>query len=398
MKILFLCHNTPYPPNKGEKIRAYHQLKKLAENHEVHLYSLVKDRKDLQYKETLDKLCHTVRLFPVSHLFSKIKSLLCIPSPFPMTFGYYYSYWLHRELKKTLAKNDFDIVFAYCSSMGQYLPMLGIKNGIIDFVDIDSIKWWEYSRFENFPMSWIYSLEHFRLKKWEKILSSRTLLNIVTTQAEKEKLSQINFTATRNTKVVRVGIDQNRFENTQKENKTNSKNIIFVGQMDYLPNIDAVIYFYKNIFPLIKQKIPEAHFQIVGRNASEELIEICAEAEITGEVESVDPYLNKASVFVAPLRLAFGVQTKVIEAMAAGVPVVSTSKILGGIKAKDGRDILSSETVEEFAENCIELLTDEKKVKDITENAKRYVKGMHNWDNILSDFENTISELNLKKT
>lgn len=390
MKILFLCHNTPYPPNKGEKIRAFHQLKKLAEKNEVHLYSLVKDSADLQHKETLESLCHTVRLFPMSHLFSKIKSLICIPSPFPMTFGYYYSYWLHRELKKAVAKENFDLVFAYCSSMGQYLPMLGIKNGIIDFVDIDSIKWWEYSRYENFPMSWVYTLEHFRLKKWEKILSSRTLLNLVTTQAEKEKLAQINFSSVRTTKVVRVGIEQNLFPETSIEKQ--SKNIIFVGQMDYLPNIDAVIYFYLNIFPLIKKEIPHAHFQIVGRNPSDELIEICEDAEVTGEVESVRPYLEQASVFVAPLRLAFGVQTKIIEAMAAGVPVISTSKVLSGIKAKKDRDILCSDKLEEFANYCVLLINDRERAKSISKNAKRFVKEMHNWDIILDDFEKVLYE------
>ena len=111
MKILFLSHNTPYPPNKGEKIRAFYLLKKLSEKHEVHLYSLVKDPKDIKHKKKLESFCPRVRLFPMNHLFSKIKSLLCIPSPFPMTFGYYYSYWLHRELKKSLKKENYCLLY-----------------------------------------------------------------------------------------------------------------------------------------------------------------------------------------------------------------------------------------------------------------------------------------------
>ena len=137
---------------------------------------------------------------------------------------------------------------------------------------------------------------------------------------------------------------------------------------------------------------PNIRFQIVGRNPSDELFEICKTAEITGEVESVQPYLEKAAVFCAPLRLAFGVQTKILEAMAAGIPVVATKKILNGLKARDGKDILCADSAEEFAEHCIELIKDKAKAKAISLNAINYIEKMHNADEILNDFEKIIIE------
>ncbi len=182
MNILFLSHNIPYPPNKGEKIRAYHQIKHLSQSHKVFLFSFVKDPNDMHYEAELKKICSDVQLFPIHSLRSKIKSLLCVASPFPMTFGYYHSYWLHREIKKTMKRQHFDVVFAYCSSMGQYLLSMEHSAKVIDFVDIDSFKWKEYSSFAHFPISFIYSLEYRRLRKWEGILSACADLNLLIRQ------------------------------------------------------------------------------------------------------------------------------------------------------------------------------------------------------------------------
>lgn len=397
MKILYFTHNTPYPPNKGEKIRSYHALVHLSKEHEVDLFSICKNSEDLNYKADLDKICKSTHLYPLSPLKTKLQTLISLFSPFPLTFAYYFSFSLFKELKNKLQASDYDLIFCSCSSTAQYLflikKLLKKKTKVIvDFVDIDSYKWREYSKLESFPMSFIYKIENKRLSKWEKKISLIADTNLVTTGSEKDKLAQINFLASRNTKVLELGVD---FEKYSKLELLPEEGLVtYLGQMDYLPNIDAAIYFYINIFPIIEKEIPNFKFQIVGRGPSDELKSICSKALITGEVEDVSHYLRKSSVFVAPLRLSFGVQNKVLEAMASGVPVVATSNVLKTLKAKSNRDLLVADNPVDFAKHVISLLTNENRRKEIAGNAKNYIKDNHDWDKILLNLDQMIQITN----
>ncbi len=157
--------------------------------------------------------------------------------------------------------------------------------------------------------------------------------------------------------------------------------------MDYLPNIDAVTYFYREILPAIKAEIPNIVFEIVGRNPTEELFDICTDAVITGEVNDVRDYLATAAVFVAPMRLAFGVQNKILEAMAACVPVVSTDRALSGLHVREGEEILIADSPADFAQCCIALIQNQQLAESICSNAKQHVQQEHDWDLILAGFE-----------
>jgi len=381
MKILFITHNVPFPPNKGEKIRSFHIIHELSKRHEIHLVSLVRDQSDLKYKKDLEKFCKSVHLLPLNALISKLYALIALITGYPVTFGYFFSFKAKKLIKELIKTESYEASFAICSSTAQYLYPHKDEFTIIDYVDIDSEKWKRYAEISSFPMSWVYILENQRLGIWEKKICNRFNLSLLTTEKEKEKLSKLAKNCQNKILVCPNGIDTDYFfpeEGTTNSNQSDPS-IVFTGQMDYLPNIDAVIYFYVHIFPKILENHKDAKFVIVGRNPDPKLKEICVEAIITGEVDDIRPYLYDGTVFVAPLRLAFGVQNKVLEAMACKLPVVSTSRILPGMKAKIGDDILVADSPTDFANTVCKLL-DNKELRDkISVSAHKYVKRNHDW-------------------
>lgn len=385
MNILCICHNIPYPPNKGEKIRPYYFIKHLAKEHDIFLLSLSKNYQDCKYEEELKKFCKTCQVFPLSRLGSKVLALLCLLSPFPMTFGYFYSKRLKREIAATLAQNNIDAILAFCSSSAQYVLSLKDHTTIVDLIDVDSEKWRQYQTVSSFPQKFLYRTEHQRLRKWERRIHQDVNLCLLTTDVERERLESIVGEVEKKIEVVPNGVDLNFFK---RSNDTSfEKSVVFTGQMDYLPNVDAVIYFYLNILPLIKNKISDTKFYIVGRNPNPELAKICVDAVVTGEVEDIREHLHQARVLVAPLRLAFGVQNKVLEAMASEIPVVATSKVANSLRAVEGRDLLVADDPEEFAEKVVGLIENEERAREIAKNGRAYVEVHHDWQKILNDFE-----------
>ncbi len=211
----------------------------------------------------------------------------------------------------------------------------------MDFVDIDSDKWKQYISYSSFPLSWIYKLEGNRLEKYEKVISEHFQFCAVVSQSEAEIFRR--FAPNGNIMVIPNGVDSQFFHPAMfKEQRARSKQhraIIFTGAMDYFPNIDGVLYFQKEILPLIKKEVPDVKFYIVGNNPAQKIRMMREEddIEVTGYVEDVRPYISKASVSVVPLRIGKGIQNKILEAMAMGVPVVATSQALPGSRSKTER-------------------------------------------------------------
>ncbi|MCX5680466.1 MAG: TIGR03087 family PEP-CTERM/XrtA system glycosyltransferase [Candidatus Omnitrophica bacterium] len=388
MNILFITHRVPYPPNKGEKIRAFYFIRHLSEKHRIFLYSLCDDKNDLKYREELKKYCVGVNLYCIHPLSARINALMRLFTRYPVTFGYFWSARMKRDIRKKVNEKEIDLVFASSSSTAQYALDIDLKPKIIDFIDMDSDKWAVFAKTSIPPFSSVYALESNRIRKWEKSINEIFTSSIVTTEDERKKLEAVDPRGKEKTHVIANGIDLDYFIPQVKEPAY--KNLIFTGQMDYLPNIDAVKYFYKDILPLIRRKVPDIRFFIVGRNPSLSIKNSCGEAVVTGEVNDIRPYLTEAAVFVAPLRISFGIPNKVLQAMALGIPVVATSQILRAIRAVPERDILIGDTPEEFARKVIELLGDKVKRDAISKNATKYIKDNHNWKKNLSILDNIV--------
>jgi sugar transferase (PEP-CTERM/EpsH1 system associated) len=252
-------------------------------------------------------------------------------------------------------------------------------------MDVDSEKWRVFALASAFPTSLIYQLEHQRLRRVEGGLTELCGASIVTTDRERARLIAISPDSEEKIRTIRNGVDTTYF--SPRTTGPVAPNVVFVGQLDYLPNIDAVLNFYLNILPLIRREVPEVEFKIIGRNPHPAIRKHCGEAYISGEVPDVRPWLESASVFVASFRMAFGVQTKVLEAMAVGVPVVATSQVADGLDALPGRDLLVADNPEEFAKAVIELLRDAEHSAQLSLNARLYVNESHSWEKNVSGLE-----------
>lgn len=389
MKIIFICHKIPYPPNKGEKVRAFNIIRHLSKGHDICLVSLYDGKGDPAYKPELGELCKEVYLFPINRLVGKIKAALYLLSGIPATIGYFHSRKMKAKIEELIRSQRFDLVFAYSSSMAQYVMNADIQK-IMDFVDCDSAKWGQYSKIAGFPLSLVYAREHDLLQEYEKKIAEKFDKLLVVTEAEKKEF--FSFIATDKFMVIQNGVDTDFFRFSPHGEQ---KRLIFTGAMDYFANIDGVSYFCKEIFPLIKKAHPDAEFYIVGHRptASVRALAGIEGVKVTGSVADIREYLSGASVCVVPLRIAQGVQNKILEAMASGLPVVTTSKVLSGVNAQPGKDLLVADESSDFAEKVNALLESAALRQEIGDNARKYVIENHNWDKNLDKLDGMINGL-----
>ena len=393
MRILFLAHRTPYPPNKGEKIRAFHLLSQLAKHHDVTLLYWVDDTQDLNHTPFLRSLCRG-RVIPVrlNRALAMGRALCSLLRGRSFTEGFYTGKTFQRELDNVLCGAPFDAVFVYSSAIAAYAKAINVRTKIVDFVDVDSVKWQQLADASLFPISLLYSLEHKRLSKFEVVVSQWATRSLFVSHAEADLFRAMGGQGTieylsngTDLEVRRLPLGQIPFHRSNTHQGTATKEgekLIFVGTMDYAPNIDAVRHFAREIFPLIRQRFPHAVFEILGRRPPKSVRRL-SEVDginVVGEVDDVRAYLIRADISVAPMRIARGVQNKVLEAMAVGVPVVATPPAIEGIEIRDGEEVLVGSTPDEFAHQVVRLLSDEELRKSITRKAWNKMNQCYNWE------------------
>ena len=389
MKILFLTQRFPFPLDRGDRIRSYHILRYLAGRHNVSLASLTdEDIQDSHWKEIKD-LCATVDIGRIQRNQRRILSLFYLPTSTPLTTPNYYSKELRSKVDLRIRKESFDLIFIYCSSMAQYVLRYSRIPKVIDFVDIDSEKWFEYARSTYFPTNLVYFREGVLLRRYEKIVTESCLHAFVT--SHREKLITDQFRIGTPVTSIRNGVSMSEKADPMRS----GSRMIFTGVMDYRPNEDAVCHFVKDIFPLICKEIPEAEFFIVGQKPTRRVKELSkvTSVNVTGWVPDTHEYMRDSAVFVAPIRIARGVQNKVLEAMAAGLPVVATSAAADGLEAVERRDYLLGDSPDRFAEQVVLLLRDSGLRKQLAHNAIEYVRRMHDWTSNLEEMENILLDV-----
>jgi sugar transferase (PEP-CTERM/EpsH1 system associated) len=388
MKILFLTQRVPFPPNKGDKLRAFNIIKYLSKKHSVSLVCLADNKEDLGYTDDLGKVCSCVDIIPLNTFFSKIRSLFYFFSNLPLTLAYFYSGKMKKLVKEKIEKEKFDLIFIYCSSMAQYALNFKSIPKIIDFVDVDSDKWRQYADYSSFPKSIIYKMEERRLKEYEKVIVNSVNHSIVTSQAEAELFK--SFIPGIRVSVLPNGVD---YEYYKPDSCTGEKNsLVFMGQMNYFANVEGVLYFCREILPLIRKEVPDIRFYVVGSNPVKAIKQLTSDKNVvvTGFVDDVRPYVVDSAVCVVPLRIARGIQNKVLEAMASGVPVVTTTKGNEGINAKTGEEIFINDNPEDFAESVLRLMDNPQLRASVSAKARRLVENKFSWELNLQKLENIL--------
>jgi polysaccharide biosynthesis protein PslH len=384
MKLLFLAHRVPYPPNKGDKIRSYNELRGFIERgNDVHLLAFADNRRDSSYQEVLAQLCASVEIVPLRRLEAKLRASAKLMTSQPLSLGYYESWKMKRLVRQSIAQNDYDAVFVYSSTMAQYVPRELWARTIVDLVDVDSEKWRDYAHFAKPPKSWLFELEWKRLRRYEYEIVRRFAFTILTTQREASLLVDLDeFTRRARLRIITNGVDLDYFHADDDEAISPTPRLVFVGAMDYYANIEGVTWFVEKVFPLIRHLEPRAEFYIVGSNPTSEVEQLgrCKGVSVTGLVFDVRPFMRSATACVVPLRIARGVQNKVLEAMAAGKAIVATPEAVAGLDVKDGKELLLARTPEEFADATISLIRQETLRRELSRKSLRFVETEHDWE------------------
>ena len=362
--LLFLSHRIPYPPNKGDKIRSWHLLKHLAKNYKVYLGTFVDDEQDWQYLDHVKDVCEATYFVSLDPKQARIKSLSGLVKGEPLTLPYYENADLASWVEQIIETKEIKTAVAYSSAVAQYLmcDMLPLEKKIIDFVDVDSDKWEQYAQNKIWPLNLIYRREAKKLLAYDDLVAKTFDHSLFVSNSEAELFKRLSPSNADKVDSYNNGVDCDYFS-PNKDYVTpylsDSFPIVFTGAMDYWPNIDAVENFAENIFPQVRAKYPNAVFYIVGSNPTAKVRELSKHPNITvtGRVEDVRPYLHHAALAVAPMRVARGIQNKVLEAMAMKKLVVVSPQGLEGIHAVDCEEIQLARTADAFVNKINEALS-----------------------------------------
>ncbi len=381
-KLLYLVHRIPYPPNKGDKIRSFHFLQALAENYEIYLGTFIDDPDDKQYVEALAPFCKRFFCQDLHPKVAKLKSLSGFLSDEALSLPYYRSPVLQAWVDKTIAEENIEHALIFSSPMAQYLEKYSKLRVIADFVDVDSDKWRQYAESKKWPANWIYNREAQKLLKYEAHIAANVAATLFVSSQEAMLFRQLAPASYEKIGFVNNGVDTDYFDptlNLASPFPEAEKAIVFTGAMDYWANVDAVVWFAQQVLPLVKQSDVNVRFYIVGSKPSKQVLQLAESDEsviVTGRVDDVRNYVAHARVVVAPLRIARGIQNKVLEAMAMAKPVVVTSAAMEGISGNPHIQAPVADTPELFAEKVVHFL--QSQLASVKEN-RQYVQADFSW-------------------
>jgi sugar transferase (PEP-CTERM/EpsH1 system associated) len=391
-KVLFLAHRVPYPPNKGDKIRAFHILEHLAARHELWLGACADDPADLQQFAAARATYQDAFIAPLGRVRRIANMLVGAISGVPLSVARFRHPALQRWTCQILRDVRPDIVFVYSSAPAQYVVGQTAPGTtmIVDFVDADAEKWRAYGQSSYAPLSWMYWVESRRLARFDARALTAAFAGILVSETERRLLAGFAPQGALKLHVIANGVDTEFFGLPAAV--PGGRSVVLCGRMDYRPNIDGAQWFAREILPKVRAECPDAKFRIVGAEPTQSVLALRSlpGVEVTGAVPDVRPYLSEAAVVVAPLRIARGIQNKVLEGMAAGRPVVATPEALDGIDAEIGVDVLVGTDAASFATAVIDVLLG-RAPAELGSRGRRYVLRNHQWTDQLQRLDRLIS-------
>lgn len=386
-ELLFLAHRIPFPPDKGDKIRSFHVLRFLAQHYRVHLGAFIDDPLDWIRADEVRQFCGETHLERLGKRRATARALTGFASGQALTLPYYSDPGMAAWVKNIFARRPIGAVFVYSAAMGQYVESVNDVRRVIDFVDVDSDKWRQYKESLSGLRKWVYNREAERLLRYERHLAQLADASFFVSAAEAALFRRLAPEAASKVSHYNNGVDLHFFSPQHRCDSPygpRERGIVFTGAMDYWPNVDAVAWFAREILPNVRSAVADATFYIVGSNPSAEVMQLASlpGVRITGRVDDVRPYVRHAAVAVAPLRLARGVQNKVLEAMACGKATVVTSQALEGIEAQAGHDVVLADSPGEFAAALTNLLMHPD--PRLEANARALVESRYGWERNLT--------------
>lgn len=360
--LLLLIHRIPYPPNKGDKIRSWHLLKHLAGQYRVHLATFVDDADDWQHVPHVEAQCASSHFAALHPLRARVRSLGALAANRSLSLDYYRNAGLQRWVDDTVAAHKIERVLVFSSAMAQYAEKFPQARRVVDFCDVDSDKWRQYADQKSWPMSWLYRHEARQLLAYERQVARDYDASLFVSQPEADLFRKLAPESDAKIGFFNNGVDTDYFSPEPAHAnpyQAGERVLVFTGAMDYWPNVDAVQWFASDVFPQLRAAFPGLRFYIVGARPSP-AVEALGKLDgvtVTGTVPDVRPYIAHAKVAVAPLRIARGIQNKVLEAMAMATPVVVSPQALEGIDAEPGTELVLADGAAAFVEAVSNLLS-----------------------------------------
>ena len=342
--LLLLVHRIPYPPNKGDKIRSWHLLRHLAQRYRVHLATFVDDQDDWQHVPTVQAVCASSHFAPLAPRAARVRSLGALLRNRSLSLDYYRNAGLARWVDDTMRRHAIGRIVVFSSPMAQYAEAWPQARRIVDFCDVDSDKWRQYAERKRWPASVVFGYEATRLLRYERQVAASCDASLFVSAPEADLFRRLAPDSAARTGWFSNGVDTGYFAPGAYANPyaAGDKPLVFCGAMDYWPNIDAVQWFAAEVLPALRARDPAVRFVIVGARPAPEVQALAAlpGVQVTGTVPDVRPYVAHAALSVAPLRVARGIQNKVLEAMAMAKAVLVTPQALEGIEAQAGSELL----------------------------------------------------------
>lgn len=389
LNILYLANRVPYPPDKGDRIRTYHQVRRLAERHNVYVACFHERPDDLAHINRLREQCRevaTVRWRPIS---AARRALTAVAAGRPSTIAAFQAPALLRTIDAWCRRVSFDLVIAFASNMAAYALHVPARRRVLDLCDVDSEKWRAYGARRTGPIGALLRREARSLRQFELELIRQFDAVLFITDRERRLLDP-GATNPR----LHVVTNGCSLPSPAPPPPARCEPVIgFLGSMDYPPNVDAVRWFCDGAWPEVRGRVPSARFVIVGRNPVRAVTRLARHpgVQVVGAVPNPGPYLATMRAFAAPLHVVRGLPNKVLEAMAFGRPVVATCDVGHALMAQSGVDLLTSDNAAGFARHLVALCEDNRLCDRIGSAGSLFVGTHHHWPAVLADFERIVN-------
>jgi len=391
MRIFFIGQRVPFPPDRGDKITTYNEIRHLSTKHEVHVFCLADGRRDLDNIPGLRRYAKSVTAVPVVGWASKLRALDAMLAGKPLSVAAFNEAKLHDAVTRKFSELQPDLIIVYSCNVAQYAEHFPQVPRIMQFAELDSSRWGQFARRSRLPMRWVYALEERRFFAYERHIARSFSHALVCTAAEQRDFERLIPGAP--VSLVGNGVDLDYFRSTGVAKRSGS--IVFTGVMDYFPNIDAVVWFCDEVLPIVQQQIPGAGLTICGSRPAAAVRRLAKRrgVTVTGRVPDMRPYMDEAELFIAPMRMARGIQNKLLEALAMGLPCVASQTAARGTVVQDGEGILAADDPEVFAEHVVRLLRDGAFRAAMASKARATAEANYRWEAQLTRLDQVIASV-----
>lgn len=376
MKLIFLTSRFPYPLEKGDKLRSYNIIKELSKNNEIILISLNDIHLKDEYIEHMKKYVKEVHVFNIKKLSCYFNTFLAFFKNIPLQVGYFYNPLVKRKIQKIINNSKPDHIFCQLVRTTEYVKDLDIKK-TLDYQDVFSHGVKRRIKKVNFAFSYILKLEYKKLLAYEKKIFDYFDHKVIISEPDRDLIPHKNKNEIH---VIANGVDSEYFNPELFKNKSLKYDLLFTGNMSYPPNIDCSIFIVKRLLPLIRKTHPEITFCIAGANPHKSILKLKSDKVfVTGWVDDIRLYYSSSKIFLAPMQIGTGLQNKLLEAMAMGLPCVTSSLANSALHAKDGKEILVADWAEDFSKHIIKLIEQPSYASEIAVNGQQFLLNNYSW-------------------